>query len=108
MPESSWNLFLPSTQIMVNVLFVLRALRARKCRSLSPQNTNRKQTKGISFFCRLIYRQKEEGGVVGIPKNTTAQPPWPRGIFGHPIGCGCATQPVWSCRGAPLMGMRAT
>jgi hypothetical protein len=29
-------------------------------------------------------------------------------ISGHPIGHGCATQPVGSCRGARLMGMGAT
>ena len=32
----------------------------------------------------------------------------PKFISGHPIGRGCATQPVSSCRGARLMGMRAT
>jgi hypothetical protein len=32
----------------------------------------------------------------------------PKYISGHPIGRGCATQPVSSCRGAWFMGMRAT
>jgi hypothetical protein len=31
----------------------------------------------------------------------------PKFISWHPIGCGCATQPVNSCRGARFMGMRA-
>ena len=32
----------------------------------------------------------------------------PKFITWSPIGRGCATQPVCSCRGARLMGMRAT
>ena len=32
----------------------------------------------------------------------------PQVICGHPTGRGCATHPVSSCRGARLMGMRAT
>ena len=32
----------------------------------------------------------------------------PKFISGRPIGRGCATRPVSSCRGARLMGMRAT
>ena len=31
----------------------------------------------------------------------------PKFISGNPIGCGCATQPVSSCCGARLMGVRA-
>jgi hypothetical protein len=32
----------------------------------------------------------------------------PNFISGQPIGRGCTTQPVSSCRGARLMGIRAT
>jgi hypothetical protein len=32
----------------------------------------------------------------------------PKFISGHPIGRGCATQPVSNCRGTRFMGMRAT
>jgi hypothetical protein len=31
----------------------------------------------------------------------------PKFISGHPVGRGCAIQPVSSCRGTRLMGMRA-